>query len=70
MKKKKVEYDIKPKNTTRGKWKGDSKYKQDLQWKVQAYCVLQLDPTFFNAQLYTSLAKKNKTSNSSCELLL
>jgi hypothetical protein len=41
MKKKKVKYEIRPRNTTRGKWRGDWKYKQDLQ----------LDPTFFNAQL-------------------
>jgi hypothetical protein len=34
------------------------------------YSVLSpLDPTFFNAQLYT-LAKENKTSNSSCALIL
>ncbi len=34
------------------------------------YSVLSpLDPTFFNAQLYT-LAKEKKTPNSSCALIL
>jgi hypothetical protein len=37
--------------------------------KVQAICVLLLDPTLFSAQLYTSLAIESKTSYNSCELL-
>jgi hypothetical protein len=56
----KVEFEIKPTSTTIGKWSGDWSYKHDLQWEFQTICVLLMDSTSFNAQSYTSLAKKNK----------